>query len=66
MNDPITSRKVTRTDITKRIKDHTQFEVIEPVTRDNLFKVQHSLKTLLKGGANVSLIIVPVAADPKQ
>ena len=65
MNNPLTSRKLTRNELNKRIKDHTQFEVIEPVTRDNLFKVQQSLKTLLKGGANVSLIIVPVAADPK-
>ena len=63
MNNPITSRKVTRTDITKRIKDHTQFEVIEPVTRDNLFKVQQSLKTLLNGGASVTLIVLHTAAD---
>ena len=58
MNDPITSRKVTRTDITKRLKDHTQFEVIEPVTRDNLFKVQQSLKKQLNSSASVSLIVL--------
>ena len=65
MNDPITSRKVTRTDITKRIKDHTQFEVIEPVTIDNLFKVQQILKKQLNSGRSVSVILVPVAADQK-
>ena len=58
MNDPITSRKVTRTDITKRIKDHTQFEVIEPVTRDNLFKVQQMLKKQLNSSASVTLIVL--------
>jgi hypothetical protein len=58
MNNPITSRKVTRTDITKRLKDHTQFEVIEPVTRDNLFKVQQSLKKQLNSSASVSLIVL--------
>ena len=63
MNDPITSRKVTRTDITKRLKDHTQFEVIEPVTRDNLFKVQQMLKKQLNRSASVTLIVIPTAKD---
>ncbi len=63
MNNPITSRKVTRNDLNKRIKDHTQFEVIEPVTRDNLFKVQQSLRKQLNSGASVSLIVVPAAKD---
>lgn len=58
MNNPITSRKLTRTDITKRIKDHTQFEVIEPVTKDNLFKVQQSLRKQLNSGASVTLIVL--------
>jgi hypothetical protein len=58
MNDPITSRKVTRNDLNKRLKDHTQFEVIEPVTRDNLFKVQQMLKKQLNSGASVSLIVL--------
>ena len=58
MNDPITSRKVTRNDLNKRIKDHTQFEVIEPVTRDNLFKVQQSLKKQLNISASVTLIVL--------
>ena len=49
---------MTRTDITKRIKDHTQFEVIEPVTMDNLFKVQQSLRKQLNSGASVSLIVL--------
>lgn len=58
MNNPITSRKVTRTDITKRIKDHTQFEVIEPVTMENLFKVQQMLKKQLNSSASVALIVL--------
>ena len=58
MNNPITSRKLTRNDLNKRIKDHTQFEVIEPVTRDNLFKVQQSLKKQLNSSASVSLIVL--------
>ena len=63
MNNPLTSRKVTRNDLNKRIKDHTQFEVIEPVTRDNLFKVQQSLKKQLNSSSSVTLIVVPVAKD---
>ena len=58
MNNPITSRKLTRTDLNKRINDHTQFEVIEPVTRDNLFKVQQSLKKQLNSSASVTLIVL--------
>ena len=58
MNNPITSRKLTRTDLNKRIKDHTQFEVIEPVTRDNLFKVQQSLRKQLNSSASVTLIVL--------
>jgi hypothetical protein len=58
MNNPITSRKLTRNDLNKRIKDHTQFEVIEPVTRDNLFKVQQSLKKQLNISASVTLIVL--------
>ena len=58
MNNPITSRKLTRNDLNKRIKDHTQFEVIEPVTRDNLFKVQQSLKKQLNSSASVTLIVL--------
>jgi len=65
MNDPLTSRKVTRNDLNKRTKDHTQFEVIEPVTIDNLFKEQQMLKKQLNGGRSVSLIVIPVAADQR-
>lgn len=57
MNNPLTSRKVSRNDLNKRIKDHTQFEVIEPVTRDNLFKVQQSLRKQLNSSASVTLIV---------
>ena len=49
---------MTRNDLNKRIKDHTQFEVIEPVTRDNLFKVQQSLRKQLNGGRSVTLIVL--------
>ena len=63
MNNPITSRKVTRNDLNKRLKDHTQFEVIEPVTRDNLFKVQQSLRKQLNSSASVTLIVIPTAVD---
>lgn len=49
---------MTRNDLNKRIKDHTQFEVIEPVTRDNLFKVQQSLKKQLNSSASVTLIVL--------
>lgn len=58
MNNSITSRKLTRNDLNKRIKEHTQFEVIEPVTRDNLFKVQQLLKKQLNGGRSVTLIVL--------
>ena len=58
MNNPITSRKLTRNELHKRIKDHTQFEVIEPVTKDNLFKVQQSLKKQLNSSASVTLIVL--------
>ena len=58
MNNPITSRKLTRNDLNKRIKDHTQFEVIEPVTMDNLFKVQQSLRKQLNSSASVTLIVL--------
>ena len=58
MNNPITSRKLTRNDLNKRIKDHTQFEVIEPVTMENLFKVQQSLKKQLNSSASVTLIVL--------
>ena len=54
----LTSRKVTRNDLNKRIKDHTQFEVIEPVTMENLFKVQQSLKKQLNSSASVTLIVL--------
>ena len=54
---------MTRNDLNKRLKDHTQFEVIEPVTRDNLFKVQQSLRKQLNSSASVTLIVIPTAVD---
>ena len=58
--------KITKQNVIQRLKDaEANLSVLEPVALDNLHKIQYSLKTLLKGGAKVSLIIVPVAADPK-
>ena len=61
--------KITKQNVIQRVKDAeaANLSVLEPVALDNLHKIQYSLKTLLKGGANVSLIVVPVAKDdPKQ
>ena len=58
--------KITKQNAIQRVKEaEANLSVLEPVALENLHKIQHSLKTLLKGGANVCLIIVPVAADPK-
>ena len=58
--------KITKQNAIQRLKDaEANLSVLEPVALDNLHKIQYSLKTLLKGSASVSLIIVPVAADPK-
>jgi hypothetical protein len=57
--------KITKQNVLQRVKDAeaANLSVLEPLTLENLHKIQYSLKTLLKGGANVSLIIVPVAKD---
>ena len=57
--------KITKQNAIQRVKDAeaANLSVLEPVALENLHKIQFSLKTLLKGGANVSLIIVPVAKD---
>jgi transcriptional regulator len=58
--------KITKQNAIQRLKDaEANLSVLEPLTLDNLHKIQYSLKTVLRGGANVSLIIVPVAADQK-
>lgn len=60
--------KITKQNVIQRVKDaeSANLSVLEPVALENLHKIQYSLKTMLKGGANVSLIIVPVAKeDPK-
>ena len=58
--------KITKQNVIQRVKDaESNLSLLEPLTLDNLHKIQHSLKTVLKGGASVSLIIVPVAKDPK-
>ena len=57
--------KITKQNVIQRLKgaEAANLSVLEPVALDTLHKIQYSLKTLLKGGANVSLIIVPVAKD---
>ena len=56
--------KITKQNAIQRVKEaEANLSVLEPVALENLHKIQHSLKTLLKGGANVSLILVPVAKD---
>jgi hypothetical protein len=59
--------KITKQNVIQRVKDAeaANLSVLEPVALDNLHKIQYSLKTVLRGGANVCLIIVPVAADQK-
>lgn len=60
--------KITKQNVLQRVKDAeaANLSVLEPVALENLHKIQYSLKTLLKGGANVSLIIVPVAKDDQK
>ena len=57
--------KITKQNVIQRVKDAeaANLSVLEPLTLDNLHKIQYSLKTVLRGGANVCLIIVPVAQD---
>ena len=57
--------KITKQNVIQRVKDAeaANLSVLEPVALENLHKIQYSLKTLLKGGRSVSLIIVPVAKD---
>ena len=59
--------KITKQNVIQRVKDAeaANLNVIEPVALDNLSKLQYSLRSLLNGGRSVSLILVPVAADPK-
>ena len=59
--------KITKQNVIQRVKDAeaANLSVLEPVALDNLHKIQYSLKTVLKGGANVSLIVVPIEGDQK-
>ena len=58
--------KITKQNAIQRLKDaEANLSVLEPLTLDNLSKLPHSLRSLLNGGRSVSLIVVPVAADPK-
>ena len=59
--------KITKQNIIQRVKDaEANLSVLEPVALENLHKIQFLLKTVLRGGANVSLIIVPVAKDDQK
>ena len=60
--------KITKQNVIQRVKDAeaANLSVLEPVALENLHKIQYSLRSLLKGGANVSLIIVPVAKDDQK
>jgi transcriptional regulator len=59
--------KITKQNAIQRLKDaEANLSVIEPVALDNLHKIQYSLKTLLKGGASISLILVPVAKEDQK
>ena len=57
--------KITKQNVIQRVKDAeaANLSVLEPVALENLHKIQFSLRSLLKGGRSVSLIIVPVAKD---
>jgi len=59
--------KITKQNAIQRLKDaEANLSVLEPVALDNLHKIQYSLKTLLKGGASISLILVPVAKEDQK
>jgi hypothetical protein len=60
--------KITKQNAIQRLKDAeaANLSVLEPVALDNLHKIQYSLKTLLKGGASISLILVPVAKEDQK
>ena len=56
--------KITKQNAIQRVRDaEANLSVLEPVALENLHKIQFALRSLLNGGANVSLIIVPVAKD---
>ena len=56
--------KITKQNAIQRLKDaESNLSLLEPVALENLHKIQYSLRSLLKGGRSVSLIIVPVAKD---
>jgi len=61
------TNKLTKQNVIQRVKDAeaANLSVLEPLTLDNLHKIQFSLRSLLNGGRSVSLIVIPTAADPK-
>jgi hypothetical protein len=59
--------KITKQNVIQRVKDaEANLSVLEPVALDNLHKIQYSLKTVLRGGASISLILVPVAKEDQK
>jgi len=59
--------KITKQNAIQRLKDaEANLSVLEPVELDNLHKIQYSLKTVLRGGASISLILVPVAKEDQK
>ena len=52
--------KITKQNVIQRVKDAeaANLSVLEPVALDNLHKIQHSLKTVLRGGASVTIIVL--------
>jgi len=60
--------KITKQNVIQRVKDAeaANLSVLEPVALDNLHKIQYSLKTVLRGGASISLILVPVAKEDQK
>jgi len=59
--------KITKQNAIQRLKDaEANLSVLEPVALDNLHKIQYSLKTVLRGGASISLILVPVAKEDQK
>ena len=52
--------KITKQNAIQRVKDAeaANLSVLEPVALENLHKIQYSLKTVLRGGASVTIIVL--------
>lgn len=57
--------KLSKQNVLQRVKDTEQssLNVLEPVAMNNLHKIQFALRSLLNGGAIVSIIVVPAAKE---